>query len=80
MARIRKPSGLLAFSSQILNRPIETAMVGGTILAFISHGELLFSWSLTPRCWLKIGLTCFVPYSVASWTASKAKLEALSLS
>ena len=68
------------FSSQILNRSVKTATVVGTILAFINHGELIFSWSLTPQCWMKIGLTCLVPISVASWTATKAKLDALSLS
>ena len=68
------------FSSQILKRSIKTAIVVGTILAFINHGELIFSWSLTPQCWMKMGLTCLVPYSVASWTATKAKLDALYLS
>lgn len=67
------------FSSQILKRSIKTAIVVGTILAFINHGDLIFSWSLTPQCWIKMGLTCLVPYSVASWTATKAKLETLSL-
>ena len=65
------------FSSQILKRSIKTAIVVGTILAFINHGELILSWSLTPQCWMKMGLTCLVPYFVASWTATKAKLETL---
>ena len=68
------------FSSRILKRSIKTAILVGTMLAFINHGELILSWSLTPQCWMKIGLTCLVPYSVASWTATKAKLDALSLS
>ena len=68
------------FSGQILKRSIKTAILVGTMLAFINHGELILSWSLTPQCWMKMGLTCLVPYSVASWTATKSKLEALSLS
>ena len=68
------------FSSQILKRSINIAILVGTMLAFINHGELILSWSLTPQCWMKIGLTCLVPYFVASWTATKSKLEALSLS
>ena len=68
------------FSSQILKRSIKTAIVVGTILAFINHGELILSWSLTPQCWMKMGLTCLVPYFVASWTAAKPELEALTLS
>ena len=70
----------LWFSSQILSRSIKTALVVGTTLAFINHGDLIFSWSLTPQCWMKMGLTCLVPYTVASWTATKAKMETLSLS
>ena len=35
------------FSSQILKRSIKTAIGVGTILAFINHGELIFSWSFT---------------------------------
>ena len=68
------------FSSQILSMSVKTAIVVGTILAFINHGEQIYSWSLTPQCWMKMGLTCLVPYSVASWTATKTKLESLSLS
>ena len=71
---------LIWFSSQILIRSIKSALFVGAVLAFINRGDLIFSWSLTPQCWMKMGLTCLVPYSVASWTATKAKLDALYLS
>ena len=70
---------LIWFSSQILSRSIKTALFVGAVLAFINHGDLIFSWSLTSQCWMKIGLPCFVPYSVASWTSTQAKMETLSL-
>jgi len=65
-------------SKQIFIRSVKTALFVGTILAFINHGDLIVSGSLTLQCWLKMGLTCLVPYSVASWTATKAKLDMLS--
>ena len=68
------------FSSQIQSRSIKTALLVGTILALINHGDLVVSWSLTPQCWMKMGLTCLAPYSVASWIATRAKLETLYLS
>ena len=64
-------------SKQIIIRSVKTALFVGTILAFINHGDLIMSGSLTPECWIKMGLTCLVPYSVASWTATKAKLDML---
>ena len=68
------------FSRKILIASVKTALVVGILLAFINHGDLIFNWSLTPQCWTKMGLTCLVPYSVASWTATKAKLEAVTSS
>ena len=65
-------------SKQIIIRSVKTALFVGTTLAFINHGDLIVSGSLTPQCWIKMGLTCLVPYSVASWTATKAKLDMLS--
>ncbi len=66
---------IIWFSSQILSRSIKTALVVGAVLAVINQGDLIFSWSLTLQYWMKMGLTCLVPYSVASWTATRAKLE-----
>lgn len=54
------------FSSQMLTWSIKTALFVGTILAFINHGDSTFSWSFTLKCWMKMDLTCLVPYSVAS--------------
>ena len=63
------------FSSQILTRSINTDLFVGIILAFINHRNLIFNRSLTPQYWMKIGLTCLVPYSVTSWTATPARLK-----
>ena len=53
------------------------AIVVGTILTFIDHGDLIISGALTPECLLKMALICLVPYCVASWTNIKAEMEVL---
>ena len=64
-------------SRLILIRSVNTAFVVGTILAFINHGYLIISAVLTPECWKKMVLTTLVPYSVASWAETKAKIDTL---
>ena len=64
-------------SKKILINSVKTAIFVGTILAFINHGDLIISGALTTECMMRIGLTCLVPYSVASWTATKAEMALL---
>jgi len=66
-------------SKKIFINSVKTAMFVGTILAFINHGDLIISGALTSECVMKMGLTCLVPYFVASWTATKAEMALLSL-
>ena len=67
-------------SKKIFINSVKTAMFVGAILAFINHGDLIISGTLTSECVMKMGLTCLVPFSVASWTATKAEMALLSLS
>ena len=64
-------------SKKILINLVKTAVFVGTILAFINHGDLIISGAVTPECVMKMGLTCLVPYCVASWTATKAEIALL---
>ena len=64
-------------SKKILISSVKTAIFVGTILARINHGDLIKSGALTTECMMRIGLTCLVPYSVASWTATKAEMALL---
>ena len=65
------------FSKEVFSRSVKVALFVGTILAFINHGDLIINGNLTPECWFKMGLTCLVPYSVSSWTATTNHLEKL---
>ena len=64
-------------SKKILINSVKKAVFVGTILAFLNHGDLIMSGALTPECVMKMGLTCLIPYSIASWTATKAEIALL---
>ena len=63
------------FSRNVMKRSAIIALIVGTILAFINHGDVILTASLTPICWIKIIATCFVPYTVSSVTAVLGALE-----
>ena len=63
------------FSRKVMKRSAIVALIVGTILAFINHGDVILTASVTPVCWIKMLTTCFVPYTVSSVTAVLASLE-----
>ena len=63
------------FSRKVMKRSAIVALIVGTILAFINHGDVILTASLTPVCWIKMIATCFVPYTVSSVTAVLGVLE-----
>ena len=63
------------FSKPVAKRAFKVALIVGTILAFINHGDVILSGGLTSECWVKIILTAFVPYCVSSITATLAIIE-----
>ena len=65
----------LWLSKKIFYRSIKTTLFMGTISALINHGDLIIIGALTAECWIKMGLTCLLPYSVAAWTATRAQME-----
>jgi len=46
---------------------------------FMYHGDLIICEVLTPACRAKMVLTTFVPHLIPSWTATRAKIDALAL-
>ena len=63
------------FSKTVALRAFKVSIIVGIILAFINHGNLIFSGNITMECWLKMIVTCFVPYTVSSVTATLNILE-----
>ena len=58
------------FSKPVSVRAAKVAIIVGMILAFINHGGVILSGNITAECWLKMLLTCLVPYTVSSVTAT----------
>ena len=70
---MRKLSSIsLMFSKQVFPRAIKVALLVGTLLALINHGDKIFSLSLTNQDYIKLILTYLVPYAVSSWSAVSA--------
>ena len=63
------------FSKSVVSRAVKVAFIVGVILAFINHGGVILSGSITSECWIKMLLTCFVPYTVSSITATLNIME-----
>ena len=63
------------FSKTVALHAFIVSMIVGIILAFINHGNLIFSGNITMECWVKMIVTCFVPYTVSSVTATLNILE-----
>ena len=59
----------IAMSKAVLVRALKVAVLVGTILAFINHGEKILTLSLTGQDWFKVVLTYLVPYCVSTWSA-----------
>ena len=62
----------LALSGPVLRQALKIALIVGTLLALINHGERIFSGSLTQENILQIILTYLVPYSVSTYSSVRA--------
>ena len=66
----------LALCPSVVRRAFKTAAVVGPILVAINHGDAILTGTVTSGGWLKMGLTFFVPYAVATVSAVSALLRA----
>ena len=57
-------------------RSAKVALVVGTLLALINHGDKLLDGGFDMEALLKICLTYLVPYAVATWSAVQTTLAA----
>jgi len=56
----------------VLARSTRIALVVGTVLAFINHGDRILALSLDAGALWRIALTYVVPFVVATWSAVQA--------
>ena len=54
-------------------RALKIALVVGTILAAINHGDAILGASMTTTAWAKVLMTFCVPYGVSWYSAVKAE-------
>mgnify|MGYP001818689347 CR=1 FL=1 len=62
----------LALSGPVFKRALKIALIVGTLLALINHGERILTSSLTPENLLQIFLTYLVPYSVSTYSSVRS--------
>lgn len=64
----------IARAPATVHRSLRVAMVVGSILVVINHGDRIVAGTLGPLEFVKIGLTYCVPYCVATYAAVSALL------
>ena len=62
----------LAASRSVVRRACSIALVVGTVLVAINHGDALLQGDVTPGRWLRIMLTIVVPYCVSTYSSVSA--------
>ena len=62
----------LAFEASVRKRALKVALLVGSILAVINHGDVVLSGAATAMVWIKIVLTFVVPYCVATFASVQA--------
>ena len=63
---------LCATSDGVPRRSLTVALVVGTVLNLINHGDAILA--MAPVSWLKIALTYCVPYAVCTYGAVSSRL------
>ncbi|OAI06971.1 MULTISPECIES: nitrate/nitrite transporter NrtS [Methylomonas] len=62
----------IALQKNILTRAIKIALVVGSILMLINHGDVMLSDGLSIKEYIKITLTYLVPYCVSTYSSTEA--------
>ena len=62
----------IASSRMVLIPAIRVAIIVGTVLAIINHGDKIFNMVIAIEDCFKIVLTYLVPYCVSTWSAVSA--------
>ncbi|MCI2284407.1 nitrate/nitrite transporter NrtS [Colwellia sp. MSW7] len=65
----------LAIEKNTLKRSLKVAMIVGTLLMLINHGDIIFSGEIQLHHILKILLTYLVPYLVSTYSSVESKLN-----
>ena len=72
MSDIHQSFFVLAISRPVVKNAIRVAVLVGTILALINHGDKILAMSLTREQIIHVLCTYVVPYCVATYSAVRA--------
>lgn len=61
----------VALNRMVVIRAFQVALIVGTVLVIINHGEKVLNLSFSGLDWFKVLLTYLVPYCVSTWSAVK---------
>jgi len=64
-----------AFERRIVWRALKYAVVVGTLLLAINHGDAIFRGDLTPGQLIRMALTVIVPYVVSTLSSLEATAQ-----
>ena len=62
----------LALRPDIALRAAKIALIVGTLIALINHGDRIFYDTMAAGDWLKCALTYLVPFGVSTWSQISA--------
>ena len=62
----------VALEASVRKRALKVALIVGSILAVVNHGDVVLSGQATATVWIKIALTFLVPYCVATFASVQA--------
>ncbi len=67
----------IALDRSVVARSTRIALLVGTIIALINHGDKLFTGQIDAMTAFKIGLTYLVPYCVSTYSSVSAVRDRL---
>jgi len=62
----------VAMEASVRKRALRVALIVGSILAVVNHGDVVLIGQATTTVWIKIVLTFLVPYCVATFASVQA--------
>lgn len=69
----------IATDLTVVKRAGKIALIVGTLIALINHGDRIVTGSMQAGDWLKCALTFLVPYGVSTYSSVMAVRERLRL-
>lgn len=71
----QKPHWLaIAFRASVVTRGVKIALVVGSVLAILNHGDKIYSNTLSQGDFYRILITYLVPYCVSTYSAVRNEL------